>query len=448
MNVFPKIAFNTIIQILGRGVVIGFTIITTILLTRRLGVAGYGDYVFITAFLMLFSSIADWGTGIISVREASRTRKDTKEYRDAKEREKIEKKIYGNALVLRLITAVLSFLIINLLILILPQFSGLVLPAVIASTLLFFWSLRTSCQIIFQTKLRFDQHVLVEIFASGLFVLFLVLVLGFSSSLSLIFLALSSASLLAAILALILGQRLTGFDLQPDWKLMKRIIKEALPTGALLLVFSVYNRIDIFILQSLKGAEPVGIYGLAYKIHDNLVLGAAFLANAFFPVISQYGKISELKKEFEPMRKIYQKLFDVLFLAGLVMIAFTFVFSPLIIQIIGGREFSASILTLRILVLGTFIAYFNHLTGYSLIALGKQKISLIIAVLALAWNIGLNLLLIPRFSYLAAASITIATEGLVLILTSIYLARKFNLKPAISFHRTFIEIIKTKGKIF
>ncbi len=435
MNAFPKIAFNTIIQILGRAVVIGFTIITTALLTRRLGVAGYGDYVFVTAFLMFFSSMADWGTGIISVREASKDRN-------------LEKKIYGNALLLRLAIATLSFFVINLLILLLPQFSKLVLPAVIASTLLFFWSLRTSCQIIFQTKLRFEQHVLVEIFASGLFVLFLILVLGFSSSLSLIFLALSSASLLAAILALILGQRLTGFDLQPDWKLMKRIVKEALPTGALLLVFSIYNRIDIFILQSLKGAEPVGIYGLAYKVHDNLVLGAAFLANAFFPVISQYGNINELEKRFEPMREIYQKLFDVLLMAGLVMVVFVLIFSPLIIQIIGGREFSASILTLRILVLGAFIAYFNHLTGYSLIALGKQKISLIIAVVALVWNIGLNLLLIPRFSYLAAASITIATEGLVLILTSLYLARKFNLKPAISFHKTFIELIKNRGKIF
>ena len=435
MSVFPKIAFNTLVQIMGRGVVIGFTIITTALLTRRLGVVGYGDYVFITAFLMLFSSLADWGTGIISVREASKDRR-------------LEKKIYGNALILRLITAALSFLIINLLILVLPQFSRLVLPAVIASSLLFFWSLRTSCQIIFQTKLRFDQHVLVEIFASGLFALFLVVLLGFSSSLSLIFLALSSASLLAAILALILGRKLTSFDFQPDWQLMRKIMIEALPTGGLLLLFSIYNRIDIFILQSLKGAEPVGLYGLAYKVHDNLVLGAAFLANAFFPIIAQYGKMSELKKEFEPMREIYQKLFDVLLMAGLAMVALVFIFSPLIIQIIGGGEFAASVLVLRILVLGTLMAYFNHLTGYSLIALGKQKISLMIAIIALFWNIGLNLLLIPRFSYLAAAGITIATEGLVFILTSFYLARKFRLKPAISFPRTFMELIRTRGKIF
>ncbi len=435
MPLFPKIALNTIVQIIGRGVVIGFTIFTTALLTRNLGVAGYGDYVFITAFIMFFHSVADWGTGIISVREASRD-KDLAE------------KIYGNSLVLRLMIAIASLLLINLAIFFLPQFSRLILPSVIASTLLLFWSIRTSCQIVFQSKLRFDQHVLVEVFSSGLFVLFLVWLLRFSSDLSLIFLGLSFSGFLATILALILARRLTNFVFQLDKKLIRRIFFEALPTGALLLVFSVYNRIDIFILQSIKGAEPVGIYGLAYKVHDNLVLGAAFLANSFFPVISKYGKISELKKGFKPMREIYQKLFDVLLIAGIAIIAFIFIAAPLIIQIIGGHEFQTSILVLRILVFGTFIAYFNHLTGYSLIALGKQKISLLVAILALFWNIGLNLLLIPRFSYLAAAGVTIATEGLVLILTASYLAWKFSLKPSFSFPSTFIKLIKTRGKIF
>jgi O-antigen/teichoic acid export membrane protein len=413
-------------------VVIAFTIITTALLTRTLGVAGYGDYIFITAFVMFFSSLSDWGTGIIAVRESSKARE-------------LEEKVFGNALILRLGMAIISFLIVNFLIRFLPQFSRLILPATVASTLLFFWSLRTSCHIVFQTKLRFDQHVLAEVFASGIFFLFLVFVLSFSSSLTWIFLVLSLSSLMATILALVLAKRLTRFIFQLDPQIIKNIFLEALPTGALLLVFSIYNRVDIFILQSFKGAEPVGIYGLAYKVHENLVLGAAYLASAFFPIFSRYVGSSGLHSR---LTLIYQKLFDILLLAGILLLAFILVFAPLIIQVIGGQEFSASSLALRILVFGTFVAYFNHLTGYSLIALGKQRVSLAIAIIALAWNVGLNLLFIPKYSYLAAASITIATEGLVLILTSSYLAKKFNLKPSFSFHRTLVELIKTRGKIF
>jgi len=432
MSLFPKIAFNTLIQIIGRVVVIALTIITTAILTRHLGITGFGNYIFITALIMFFSSIADWGTGIIAVREASK---------DKKEKEKI----FGNALLMRLGLALISFLIINLLVRFLPQFSGLILATAIASSLLFFWSLRTSCQIVFQTKLRFDQHVLVEVLASVLFFLLLISLLKFSPNLNQIFLILSFSSLLASLLALFLVRRLTSFVLQPDWQLIKRIFLEALPTGALLLVFSIYNKIDIFILQSIKGAEAVGIYGLAYKVHDNLVLGAAFLASSFFPIISRYADQRVLGNK---LTLIYKKLFDVLLIAGAGIVAFVLIFAPLIIQVIGGREFEASIVALRILVFGTFFAYFNHLTGYGLIALGKQRISLTIAIIALIWNISLNLLLIPRFSYLAAASITIATEGLVLILTSVYLAKKFNLKPSFSFPKTLVEIIKTRGKIF
>jgi O-antigen/teichoic acid export membrane protein len=432
MSLFPKIAFNTLIQIIGRVVVIALTIVTTAILTRHLGVTGFGNYIFITALIMFFSSIADWGTGIISVREASKDKEE-------------EEKIFGNALLIRLGLALISFLIINLFVRFLPQFSGLILATAIASTLLFFWSLRTSCQIVFQTKLRFDQHVLVEVLASALFFLLLISLLIFSPNLNQIFLVLSFSSLLASLLALFLVRRLTSLVLQPDWHLIKRIFLEALPTGALLLVFSIYNKIDIFILQSIKGAESVGTYGLAYKIHDNLILGAAFLANALFPILSKCANESGLNNR---LRLIYKKSFDILFMAGIFLMVSVLIFAPLIIQIIGGREFTASTLVLRILVFGTFIAYFNHLTGYSLIALGKQKISLIVAVMALIWNVGLNLIFIPRYSYLAAAVVTIATEGLVLILTSVYLAKKFNLKPSFSFPKTLVEIIKTRGKIF
>lgn len=432
MSLFPKIAFNTLIQVIGRVVVIALTIITTAILTRHLGVTGFGNYIFITALIMFFSSIADWGTGIISVREASKDKEE-------------EEKIFGNALLIRLGLALISFLIINLFVRFLPQFSGLILATAIASTLLFFWSLRTSCQIVFQTKLRFDQHVLVEVIASVLFFLLLISFLKFSPNLNQIFLILSFSSLLASLLALFLVRRLTSFVLQPDWHLIKRIFLEALPTGALLLVFSIYNKIDIFILQSIKGAESVGTYGLAYKVHDNLILGAAFLANALFPILSKCANEPGLNNR---LRLIYKKSFDILFMAGIFLMVSVLIFAPLIIQIIGGREFTASTLVLRILVFGTFIAYFNHLTGYSLIALGKQKISLIVAVMALVWNVGLNLIFIPRYSYLAAAVVTIATEGLVLILTSAYLAKKFNLKPSFSFPKTLVEIIKTRGKIF
>ncbi|MFZ5365813.1 MAG: flippase [Patescibacteria group bacterium] len=432
MNLFQRVALNTIVQILGRAGVVFITILITAILTRSLGTEGFGNYVFILALVMLFVSISDWGSGMISVREAAKGKTE-------------EEKIFGNALLFRLFLATVSFLIINFLIRLVPKFETLVLPTTIASALIFFLSIRTSCNIIFQTKLHFENIAMIELVSSGLFLLFLLLILKFSLSLKIIFFGLTLSSTIAAILGLILARRVTSFNFKIESKLIKKIFWESLPTGALLMLFTIYNRIDIIILQGFKGSTPVGIYGLAYKVHENLILGAAYLMNALFPIISKYADERGLS---DRLTLIYKKSFDVLFLAGTILVFLVFIFAPLVIAIIGGPQFSQSITALRILVFATFLAYFNHLTGYSLIALGKQKVSLAVAIIALVWNVVLNLVFIPRYSYIAAAVVTIATEGLVLILTSAYLARKFSLKPSFTFPKTLVEIIKTRGKIF
>lgn len=429
MSLFPKVFAQTAIQLLGRGVVVAITLLTTAILTRALGASGYGDYVFVTAIVFLFASIADWGTGIISVREAAKTRQS-------------QAKIFGNALTFRFLLSILLFLVFNLVIRILPQFGSLVLPATIASFLLLSLSLRTSFQIVFQTRLRFEKQVLVEIFSSATFLVFLLWAIR-ALSLPFIFIALAFSSFLASFLGFSLARRLTTFVFRLDKNILRTLFWEALPTGALLFLFSVYNRVDIFILKSIKDASAVGIYGLSYKVHDNLVLGAAYLMGVLLPIISRFAKDHQGK-----LSLVYKKTFDVLVLSGIIVFLIVFSFSTSIIQIIGGEEFLASSLVLKILVLGTFMAYLNHLTGYTLIALGKQRVSLVVASVAFTFNIVLNLILIPRFSFLGAAAVTVATEGLVFCLTSFYLAKKFALFPSLSFIKTAREFLLTRGKIF
>ncbi len=432
MNLFPQVAKNTLAQILGRAGVILATIFTTAILTRFLGTSGYGNYVFITSFILLFTAISDWGTSIISVREAAKNKKK-------------EEKFFSNALVFRFALALICFVVINALTRVLSQFQTLILATTIASFLLLLHSIRTSCHIIFQTRLKFEYLALTEFLISGLFLGLLILGLRGSLNLVSIMLFLVSANLFGTVLAFFLSRTLAGFDFAFSKAIFKKILFEAMPTGALLLIFSIYNRVDILILQAIKGSESVGIYGLAYRVHDNLILGAAFLAGALFPLLSKFAAEQKFTGN---LQLIYRKSFDVLFLGGLTVLISILIFAPWIIGVIGGPAFTQSTLALRILVFATFLAYFNHLTGYTLIALGKQKISLLVAIIALIWNVSLNFILIPRYSFIAAAGVTIATEGLVLILTSFYLAKYFSLYPSLAFPKTLIEIIKTRGKIF
>ncbi len=414
MKLGSRVFFNTISQIVARGIVILVSLLTTAALTRLVGASGYGDYVFITSFVLIFVSLSDLGVTTIAVRETAKKRGEVKV-------------IFSNVLSLRLFISFGLFLLLNLAILVLPQFRALRQPAFFASFVLFFLTLRTTSQGVFQAFLRLDLSSYLEIFAAVFFLLALGGVLGMRKAVSLNWLMAFwlGGALLSGFLGWFLSQRFVSFRLRLSRPMASSLVREALPLGLYLLLYSVYDRgIDSFLLKTYADSAAVGYYGLAYKIHGNLILGAAFLMNSLFPVISSLDTV--------PLKKAFEKTFTILLLTGASILVGGLIFSPLVIKIIAGSSFNPSILVLRILLGATFLAYLNHLAGYLMIAAGRQKKLFSFSLVALALNLVLNLIFIPRYSFLAAAVVTVLTELAVFLLTQSFLRRQLNLKYSFS----------------
>ena len=185
------------------------------------------------------------------------------------------------------------------------------------------------------------------------------------------------------------------------------------------MVFTVYNRVDTVTLGYYKGAEAVGFYGAAYKVYEVLVLGAAYFANSVLPILSKRAHTDN-----QGFTKAFVKGYVILFFLGIFVAVMNLIFAPLAIMIIGGPKFYPSILALQILSLAVVVSYFNHLNGYSIIALNKQWFSLGLAMVALTFNLILNLILIPQFSFYGAAFNTFLTEGFIVIV-SLFILRKW-----------------------
>ncbi len=435
MNLTRVVAYNTSVQILGKAITLVFGITTTALLTNYLGPTGFGNYIFALSFVSIFSSIADWGTVLIGVREASRA-------------EEKQEEIFSNTFILRLLLSFLAMLVVWVIIYFFPLGSSqtsLKNLVIFSSILILIFSLKTSLEIVFQTKLKQGKTALVELVASLLTLLLSFLAIKIGGDLFAIFTGLILANIAASILAFILARQLTNFNFSISPAILKMISLEALPMGGVLILYSVYNRVDSLILQAIKGSEAVGVYGLSYRIYEVLVLGAFYLMNTLLPIISQ-------EKDPVRLRHIYQKTIDVLMLAGITVFLGTIIFAPLAIKVIAWQkatEFGQSIPLLRILGLATLVSYLNHLTGYTIVALGKQRKYLLIALAAMVFNFSLNLILIPRFSFYAAAWITVLTEGLVFLLTSLFLIRTMGFVPSLfSFPKTGWEIITNRKKLF
>ncbi|MDD3999024.1 MAG: oligosaccharide flippase family protein [Candidatus Shapirobacteria bacterium] len=400
---FKRLAVNTGVQILGKAITVLVSLITTGILTRKLGIEVYGQYIFITSILIFFDSLADFGTSIMGVREASR-----------EEGEK-QIKVWTNALVSRLIMAGLSLALGIIFIFFWDDFKEIRAEALLAWTMILFTSLAGSLGVVWQTRIRMEIKVLVEVMFPTIFLLCLWFY-GGNISLKWVF----GTYLLARIITLAwgwwLGRGTINFRLV-DKKLISKLLKISWPMGLYLLIFSAYDRaVDSLMIQRYFGAREVAWYGLAYKIYGVLIQPAYFLVNGIFPILSSKNNKNN---------KIFNLSAGILLLSSIFIILGVWLMAPLMVSILAGSEFAASVGVLRILIVALLFAYMGHLVGFTLISKEGQKDMLGLGLVILIFNLMGNLMAIPRFGIMGAATVTVATEMLSLGLMSLRLKKRW-----------------------
>lgn len=440
MNLSQKVAFNTAIQIAAKMVTVVFGLLVTILLTNYLGPEGFGNYMYVIALVVIFGAFADWGTATIGVREAAK--------------EKLgQGRILANIFLVRLVFSIIAALMMLVAAVFIPlqtTHPELVRRAImLGSLILILYTIKASLLVVFQTKLQLQKQAIVDTAISFLILLISFIFIRLQLDLIPLIIAVVLANLVGIVISLFLVTRIIKFEFQIERKFIKELLIESFPMGAILLIFTVDNKIDTVMLGSMKGSGAVGIFAVAYRIYDVLILGAAYFMTALLPILSHYA---DIKKWGSRLRQIYQKSFDFLFFTGVIGILGTWLFAPLVVKIITQRRFSEfgdSIWVLRILAFALFLAYLNHLTGYTIVALGKQRRYFFIALGALIFNIIANALVIPRYSYFGAAVITVLTEGLVLIVTTVFIFYLLKIIPSpFKFPRTIVDFVKTRGRVF
>jgi O-antigen/teichoic acid export membrane protein len=122
----------------------------------------------------------------------------------------------------------------------------------------------------------------------------------------------------------------------------------------------------------------------------------------------------------------YEKSVKYLFAMAMFLFVYVMVFADKIIFIIYGTGYSASIITLQTLIFVLPIIFITYLFGNLLGAINKQRVLLIITCANALLNIILNLILIPKYSYLGASVATVITEALGFSLMIYYISKTFH----------------------
>ncbi|MFC1755941.1 flippase [Patescibacteria group bacterium] len=402
-----KIASNTAYQIIGKVATMSITILATILITRFYGREAYGEFSLMQGWPALVFIIVDFGLNAIATRELSKDFSKANKY-------------IGNILILRLLISLFFIISLGIALAFFPYSESLRLGIRLCLLLILTQSLFTTTNIVFQTKLRYDLSTISLV--SGYMVI-LGAILAFSYfKLSVVWVSFSYV--LGGIVTFLIALRfLATLGVKPEFKIDKDIIKnllwQTLPIG-IMFIFSQLNFKEDEILLSvmklptkfgLNNTESVAVYALPYKIFEVALVVPTFFMNAVYPVMVRHMTESSKK-----LKKTFLNTMGVLVIAGIGAGLAGIVFSKLAINLLGGAEFYQSITILKILLGGLVFYYITQPISWLIVTLGKQKYLPYVYLIAAVFNLAMNLVFIPKYSFYAAAVVTHTSEVLILIM--------------------------------
>lgn len=421
LNLTQKIAYNAFFSAGARVVETALALVIIGLTTRYLGESGFGDYIIVIAFVYIFSVLADLGLYSIVVREISREGAD-------------EKKIINNAFTLRL-TAGFFILGAAYFVSLLFPYSGDVQYG-IAIAAFGFWIL-SNIQVLmglFQKHLAMDKVALAEIAgrATQLFFIwyFIANDFGFLHIIAAIFLG----AMVNFILVLRFASKYLKIRLAFDFKFWKKLLIQSYPLAISAILVLIYFKLDTIFLSVMKTSEAVGVYGISYKIMENLIFFPAMIVGLTMPIMSKY-----IFTDGDKFKSIAQRTLNFLVIAVVPMVAGVMMVSDKIIELIAGDGFYDSPLVLNILMIALGFIFLGALFSNIIIAANRQKKLAQIYFIGMIFNVITNFIFIPKYSYFGAAATTVATELLVTGLMIYVIYKTINFIPSFKiFSKTFL----------
>lgn len=221
------------------------------------------------------------------------------------------------------------------------------------------------------------------------------------------------------------GRRLLDLRYRLLWGAWGRLFREAVPLAIGGALATAYYRIDSVMLSKLDTFSSVGIYGVAYKFVDVVHFVSTAMMIATLPML-----VRAWPDHPERFHDGFRRAFTILMLAAVLVVVEFVLFAEPVIGALYGSAYRAGAGATRIVVAAEGIAFFGSLAFTALVAAGRHRLYPVATFVGVALNVGLNLWLIPAWSYQGAAVTTLVTEVVVVGLLWLILVRQPGLRPS------------------
>ncbi|MBT8895861.1 flippase [Lactobacillus delbrueckii subsp. bulgaricus] len=371
-----------------------FPLITIPYTSRVLSVSSMGIYNFSGNYANYFLLLASLGIPTYAVREGAKYRDDHQKISD----------FSSQIFTLNIISTMISYIIL-IFTLQFPFFKKYALTIVVFSLQIIFTTIGTEWIYTIYEDFTYItvRSILFKVLSIALLFVFVRETNDFLPYAGVI----AFASVGSNILNYIHAKSIVKIRIINNFSQLKTHIKPVFTIFFSTLAINIYVTSDTTLLGFIKGNYAVGIYGVASKIYGTM---APFLASILIVTIPRLAMLFG-KKNFKEYKNVLGSVIKVMVTIlipssiGIIMLA------PEIIMIISGKKYLASVTPLRFLAIALIFSLLNTIVSECVMIPAHEEKKLLKAnLIAASVNLILNLVLMPVFSFNAAAVTTVISE--------------------------------------
>ncbi|MGL5831422.1 MAG: oligosaccharide flippase family protein [Candidatus Altimarinota bacterium] len=425
-----KIAFSTFVQYAGKIFQLVLSTIALRLISSFLSDNGYSYYAAITEFALFFSVMANLGIFGNLVRLMSDDPKDGK--------------VFTQALLLRLTTAFIFFLIAIPVLLSMQADQIFFFGTILFLSALFFDYITSVCDAMLQANYLMGRATAALVAGRIINVGLLYLAINsfnpdtpLTQSLFLILACSLSGSLFTAILSFIMVRQKIKLQWHWNWELIIKIFQLSIPFGLINIFNSLYFRFlpDYFAHNVLNDLQ-FSSFNISFRISQVLSLASTFLMFSVLPGLKQYID----QKNWTKAEVLTKRISYIMIGAGLILFTFGSLLGPFAIEFLTHKKYFLDefAFLLPSMLLLTAISYGYDLVLLTLFAfndeiwfLKREVIALCLALLIFTFSLLIQDSILQVFFIVLGA---IVAESFMVI--NGYLRLKYRLKT----HRLAAEI--------
>jgi O-antigen/teichoic acid export membrane protein len=399
MDTATTVGKNILVLFVSQIASMGLGFFYLIISARYLGPELFGLLTFGLAFTGIFGLLLDLGLNNLAIRDVARDNSRANEY-------------LSNITCIKLLAGVITFGLTAVAAHALG-YSGETIAVVYLLTLsTIFVAVTASCNAMFQSFEKMEYQSVGAILGS------LVLLTGA------IFLVARGAGVIAFAAtyvitnALVLGysfyictQRFHLFKPEVDLDFWWPTIRQALPFGLSGVFVTIYFWIDSLLLSLIQGNQAVGWYNAGYRLVFSLLFVSTVFSTAVFPAMSRFHVSAR-----DSLKFMWKEFLRFMLILSIPVAVGTTLLAGRIITLVFGESYAPSVAVLQLLIWSLVLIFANATFVRLFESTNKQIVVTKITGLMVIVNVAINLVLIPKFSYVGASIAILITEFIALVL--------------------------------